>query len=115
MILKDIQEIILQGLRLKDNHMMTWFLLFSKIGINICSFTSVYLSTRKKNTNVKLGTLFGLTGQIFWWTITLHNNLYELIPVNCLFTGMWIKNFYERWIVDSIWFNKLECVKKRKV
>lgn len=77
---------------------MLFFVLLSKIGVNICSFTSVYLSTRKNNPNVKIATLFGLTGQIFWWTICLHNNLWELIPVNCLFTGLWIKNLYVHWI-----------------
>jgi len=70
----------------------------SQIGISIFGATAFLLVTRETKKLQKLGVVFGLLSNPFWWIMVIVTEQWYTIPVHLLYTYGWLRKLYILWL-----------------
>jgi hypothetical protein len=70
----------------------------AQIGISLFGATSFLLVTRETEKLQKLGVVFGLLSNPFWWLMVFITGQWITIPVHLLYTYGWLRKLYVLWI-----------------
>ncbi len=78
--------------------MNTELILFvSQIGMSIFGCPAFLLVIREEKKYQKLGAIFGLLSNPFWWGMMIVTEQWWTIPIHLLYTYGWINKIYELW------------------
>ena len=74
------------------------FLVIAQIGISLFGCTAFLLVTRETDKLQKLGVIFGLLSNPFWWLMVFATDQYISIPVHLLYTYGWLRKGWVLWV-----------------
>ncbi len=69
----------------------------SQLGISLFGATAFLLVTRETEKLQKLGVVFGLVSNPFWWLMVSVTEQWYTIPVHLLYTYGWLRKAYVFW------------------
>ena len=69
----------------------------AQVGISVFGSVAFLLVTQETEKRQKLGVVFGLLSNPFWWIMVFSTHQYITIPVHLLYTYGWLRKAWVLW------------------
>lgn len=75
--------------------------MIDQIGIAIFGVTAIVLANLKGTTARKWAPILGLAGQVFWFWMSIKNQLWGILFMSFVYTAAWMLGVYNFWLAEK--------------
>lgn len=74
-------------------------MIWTQVGIALCGVTAIFLSQDVRAERRRWSSVFGLSGQPFWFIETYNHQQWIVLGLCTLYTWSWARGFWNYWVV----------------